>query len=136
MSPDGELRGWGSRRGGEHKRTRSQFPHYTESELEENSNTSWFNCLFYVFLMFIYLRERASERVCVCVCVRARAGEGKRERIPSRLHAVSTETDTRLELTNRQIVTRGEIKSRTFNQLSHPGAPSLSLVEEAKSWQV
>ena len=39
----------------------------------------------------------------------------------SRLHAVSTEPDTGLELTNREIMTRAEIKSQSPNRLSHSG---------------
>ena len=35
----------------------------------------------------------------------ASAGEGQRERIPSRLHTVSTELDAGLELKNREIMT-------------------------------
>ena len=44
--------------------------------------------------------------------------EGERE-----YHAVGTEPDAGLDLTNREIVTRAEIKSGTLNRLSHPGAP-------------
>ena len=59
-------------------------------------------------------------------------GKGKRERkeerIPSRLHAVSTEPDVGLELTNHEIMTWAEIKSLTLNQLSHPGAPVLTIL--------
>ena len=50
--------------------------------------------------------------------------ERKGERIPSGLHPVSAEPDVGLDLTNRAIMTRAEIKSRMLNQLSHPGAPS------------
>ena len=35
----------------------------------------------------------------------------ERKRIPSRLRTVSTEPDAGLELTNREIMTRAEIKS-------------------------
>ena len=49
--------------------------------------------------------------------------ERGRERIPGRLHTVSTETDVGLKLTNRDIMTWAEIKSWTLNRLSHPGAP-------------
>ena len=48
-------------------------------------------------LQFIYLRERERERE------RARAGEGQRERIPTRLPAVSAEPDGRLDPTNHKI---------------------------------
>ena len=44
------------------------------------------------------------------------------ERIPSRLHTVSTEPNSGLKLTNRVIMTRPKIKSRMLNRLSHPGA--------------
>ena len=52
-------------------------------------------------------------------------GEGKRggERMPSRLRAVSTEPDVRLELMNREMMTRAKIESQMFNRLHHPGAP-------------
>ena len=57
-------------------------------------------------------------------------GEGQREReaeSPRRLYTVSTEPDTGLELTNREIMP--ELKSRVqmLNQLSHPGAPALTI---------
>ena len=55
-----------------------------------------------------------------------RAGVGQREkereRIPSRLCAISAEPDAGLELTNREVITRAEIRSRTLDRLSHPGA--------------
>ena len=46
-----------------------------------------------------------------------------RKRIPSRLHTVSTEPDMGLKLTNCEIMTWAEIKSRTLNWLSYPGGP-------------
>ena len=52
--------------------------------------------------------------------------ERGRERIPSGLHAVNTEPDTGLDPTNLEIMTQGEIKSQTLNQLSHPGTLSYS----------
>ena len=45
-----------------------------------------------------------------------------RERIPSRLCAVSAEANMRLEPMNREITTWAKIKSQTLNRLSHPGA--------------
>ena len=49
-------------------------------------------------LMFIYLfREN--------VGAQAGEGQGERERIPSRLRAISTEPDVGLNLTSREIVT-------------------------------
>ena len=50
--------------------------------------------------------------------------ERERERIPSRLRVVSTEPDTGLHLMNHEIMSWAEIKSRTLNRLSHPGAPA------------
>ena len=80
-------------------------------------------CLFkkpdIFFFKFIFERER--ERVC------ARVGEGPRERgrerIPSRLWAVSAEPDAGLKLTNREIMTRADIRSQILHQLSYPGTP-------------
>ena len=46
----------------------------------------------------------------------------------SRLRAVSTEPDAGLELTDREIMTRAEVR-RLLNRLSHPGAPWESLME-------
>ena len=40
----------------------------------------------------------------------------------ARLRAVSTEPDAGLKLTNREIMTRDEVR-RLLNRLSHPGAP-------------
>ena len=62
------------------------------------------------FLKFIYFE-------------REHTGKGQRERIPSRLHTVSTEPVVGLNLTNCKIMTQAEIKIQMFNQLSHPGAP-------------
>ena len=50
-----------------------------------------------------------------------------RERILSRLHTVSSEPDTGIKLTNREIMTSAEIRSRMLNIPSHPGAPALVL---------
>ena len=53
--------------------------------------------------------------------------EREGERIPSKLHAVSTEPtpppNTGLDLINSDIMTGAEIKSQTLNWLSHPGSP-------------
>ena len=45
----------------------------------------------------------------------------------SRLWAVSTEPDVGLRPRNLEIMTWAEIKSRTLNWLSHPGAPQKSV---------
>ena len=66
--------------------------------------------------MFIFERERA------------RPGEAQRERETDRLRTVSTEPDAGLSLTNHEMVTWAEVKSLTLNRLSHPGAPTLSLL--------
>ena len=69
------------------------------------------------FFEFIFEREREQAQV----------GEGqieRRQRIPSRVCAVSAEPDVGLELMNHEIMTSVEIKSQTLNQLSHPGAPN------------
>ena len=54
-------------------------------------------------------------------------GEAERERgreiTPSRLRAASAEPDVGLELTNREIMTQAETKSRRLRRLSHPGTP-------------
>ena len=48
---------------------------------------------------------------------------GERERIPSRLHTVSTEPHAGLDLTNREIMTWAEVKGWTLDPLSRSGAP-------------
>ena len=69
--------------------------------------------------MFIYFER---ERDSITWGGAQREGERERERIPSRLHAVSAEPHAGLELTNCEIATRAEAKSRMLNQPSHPGA--------------
>ena len=44
----------------------------------------------------------------------------RRERIPNRLHTISTEPGSGLKLTDREIMTCVEVKSWTLNQVSHP----------------
>ena len=50
--------------------------------------------------------------------------ERERERIPSRLQAVSTEPNAELELTNPESITQAEIGSQPLNRLIHPSAPT------------
>ena len=50
--------------------------------------------------------------------------EGGRERISSRLLAVSAEPHAGLDPTHCEIMTCAEIKSMSLNRLSHPGAPA------------
>ena len=49
--------------------------------------------------------------------------ERERERIPSRLHIVSTEPYMGFRLMNREIMTQAEIRSQMLKRLSHPDAP-------------
>ena len=56
-------------------------------------------------------------------CASRGGAERDRQRIPSRIHTVNAEPDVGLELTNGEIMTRAEIKSRTLHRWSHPGAP-------------
>ena len=82
-----------------------------------------FVCLFIFFMLVYFEREREREHT-------SRGGaerETERERIPSRLHAVSTEPDTGLSLTNCEIMPRAEIRSGVFNCPSHSGAPNVYL---------
>ena len=58
---------------------------------------------------------------------RGRERERGRKRIPSRLHAVSTETDAGLRLTHHEVMTSAETKSRMPNRLSHAGPPGIAL---------
>ena len=55
--------------------------------------------------------------------------ERERQRARARIHAgtVSTEPDTGLDPTNREITTWAELKSQMLNRLSHPGAPRVSV---------
>ena len=62
------------------------------------------------FLMFIYL----------FIEVGRRDRKRGRQRIPSRLHAVSAEPDTGLEFTNCEFMTWAEIRRWMLNQRSHP----------------
>ena len=67
---------------------------------------------------YLYLTERA----------RVREGQRARMSIPSRLWTVSTEPNTGLQPTNREIMTWVEIKNQLLNWLSHPGTPPLNFV--------
>ena len=67
---------------------------------------------------YLYLTERA----------RVREGQRARMSIPSRLQTVSTEPNTGLQPTNREIMTWVEIKNQLLNWLSHPGTPPLNFV--------
>ena len=72
--------------------------------------------------MFILTeRERMHARTQACTN-RGGAEREERERIPSRLLAVSAEPDAELDPVNCEIMTCAEIKSQKLNRLSHPGA--------------
>ena len=63
--------------------------------MPENSGICLLSFFFFNFLSLFILRKRMR---------RVRAERGGRERIPSRLHTVSTEPNAGLELTNREIM--------------------------------
>ena len=58
--------------------------------------------LYFLFQKFfkVYYIERGS----MSVCTNRGGAEGRRDRIPSRLHTVSTEPNVGLELTNCEIM--------------------------------
>ena len=90
--------------------------------LESHLVTTYIRSLiyYYYFLMFIFERQREH------MCTRASRGkaERKEDRTPSKFcTAVSAEPDAGLKLTNCEIMSWVEIKSRTFNWLSHPRRP-------------
>ena len=71
------------------------------------------------------MRERGRERAHA-----SREGaerEREEERIPSRLHTVSTEPSVEIKPTNHEIMTWVEIKSQMLNRLSHPSVPHVAL---------
>ena len=72
----------------------------------KSTQSSNFDHFFFKKYVFI-LREKEHNQ--------GRGRERGRERIPSRLHTVSTELDTGLEPTNHKIMTGAEIKSWTLN---------------------
>ena len=80
--------------------------------------------MFYLFILRD--REKEWERESEWECLHA-LGRG-RERIPSRCQAVRAEPAAGLDLTNCEIMTWAEMKSRTLNQMSHPGTPWASLI--------
>ena len=74
--------------------------------------------------MFIYLLLRERERAPASLKVGEGQRERRRERIPIRLHTVSTEHKVGLRLTNCETMNLAEIKNQMLNQLSHPGTPT------------
>ena len=60
--------------------------------------------MFTVKFLFIY-SERERESVCVHAHEQRRSRERGRERIPSRLHTVSIESDVGLDSMNHEIMT-------------------------------
>ena len=65
------------------------------------------------------MRERERERENI---KRGGAERRGRQRIPSRLHAVSTEPNVGLDPTNHEVMTGAETESQRLNRWSHPGA--------------
>ena len=67
----------------------------------------------------------------MCVCKGAGRGrERGRERISSRLRAVSSEPDVGLDLMNCEMMTWAETKVWMLNPRSHPGVPPTFLYQE------
>ena len=59
--------------------------------------------------------------------MQGRGRERGRGENPKQAPHVSAEPSLGPELTNCEIMTRAEIKSRTLKRLNHPGAPLISL---------
>ena len=68
-------------------------------------------------MCYLFLRQKETEHE------QRRVRERGRERIPSRLCAISKEPDGGLNPTNCEIMSQAEIKSHILNLLSHPGVP-------------
>ena len=69
----------------------------------------------FFFLMFIFETDSVSRR-------------GAERENPTRAPAISAEPDAGAELTNHEIMTRAEIKSRTLNRVSHAGTPRVYFI--------
>ena len=67
---------------------------------------------FFKFICLFWDRERACTRV----------GEGQRENLKQSSAVRARQPDVGLDLVNRKVRTWTDIKSRSLNQLSHPGA--------------
>ena len=82
-----------------------------------------FNCYsWHFFLKFIYFWEGEREKE------EGTGREREGQRIWSSLCADSREPDAGLELMNPEVMTWAEIKSRRLNWLSHPGTPTLGIL--------
>ena len=100
------------------KKENALFHHVIENTYILKDISAFNNRLFVFLCLFFYFeRERAQAE--------ERQRERGRERIPSRLCTVSTESDVGLELTNCEIMTLAETKSLMLNEVSHHGAPRL-----------
>ena len=71
-------------------------------------SSAWW-CFFFLSLFIYWERERERERESAS----RRGAERRRDRIPSRLHTVSTEPNVGLELTNCEIMTWVEVRCST-----------------------
>ena len=85
-------------------------------------------------LIFFFLRSFIlGERMCNCTHECTSWGKGRergKARIPSKLHAVSMETDGRLDLTNCEIITWAKINSHLTDWATQ--APPLALLNGTK----
>ena len=93
------------------------------SDIELRISLSFFKVYLFIYLFIYLFMYLFWERARACLW----AGEGQRgrERIPSRLCTVDTGPDVALDLTDCEIMTWAEIKSRMLNRPSHPGTPNL-----------
>ena len=80
--------------------------------------------LFFFNLSLLILKDRGNETQRV----EEEHREGERERIPSRIHTVSTEPDAGVNPTNCEITTGTKIKSQMLNRLSHSSTPNINFL--------
>ena len=103
----------------------SQGPvHKRAPHLVKYSDVTTRNYVFFFLKLFVCLREPVNRG-------RAERKE-ERDRIPKRLHTVSTEPGAGLEPTNHKIMTWAEIKSGILNQISHPSVSPFGILNSLK----
>ena len=94
--------------------------------------STYLSQLFFFFNLSIW---RNTEWAHKCTRTSQVGAKRRREKTPSRLHAISAELDPGLELTNCKItITWAEIKSQTLNRLSHPGTPVV-IIKRTSPWE-